>query len=58
MASKISINTPYKGLDRRSSGDRRNQSDRRNLVRFEALGSERRQGDCRRDEELAIKLYP
>jgi len=58
MASKMSIGTPYKGLDRRSNGNRRDHPDRRNLVRFESLGSDRRQGDCRRDEELAIKLYP
>ena len=59
MASEISENVPYNGLDRRSSMDRRGHPDRRNLVRFEALGSDRRQAESsRREEELAIKLFP
>ena len=58
MASNTSKNTEYKGLDRRSSADRRDHLERRNLVRFETLGSERRLGDCRREEELVVKLYP
>lgn len=41
----------YQGLDRRSSCDRRNGSERRNLVRFDALGSDRRERVLRRWED-------
>ncbi len=41
----------YQGLDRRSSCDRRNGGERRNLVRFDALGSDRRERVLRRWED-------
>jgi len=41
----------YHGLDRRSSCDRRSGGERRNLLRFEALGSERRERMLRRRED-------
>lgn len=42
----------YQGLDRRSSCDRRNGGERRNLVRYEALGSDRRERLLRRREDM------
>jgi hypothetical protein len=54
MASSKTINM-YKGLERRSSSDRRLHNDRRNLVRFESLGSDRRMGLSRREEEFFVK---
>ena len=58
MTSKEITDTQYRGLDRRSSSERRDHLERRNLVRFESLGSERREGESRRDEDLCIELYP
>jgi len=58
MTSKATEDAQYKGLDRRSSSDRRDHLDRRNLVRFESIGSDRREDESRRDEDLYIKLYP
>jgi len=58
MTSKTTEDAQYKGLDRRSSSDRRDHLDRRNLVRFESIGSDRREDESRRDEDLYIKLYP
>jgi len=58
MTSKITPDAEYKGLDRRSSSERRDHLDRRNLVRFESIGSDRREDDPRREEDLYIKLYP
>lgn len=45
-------NAAYQGLDRRSSCDRRNGGERRNLVRYEALGSDRRERVLRRREDM------
>lgn len=42
----------YQGLDRRSCCDRRNGGERRNLVRYEALGSDRRERVLRRREDM------
>jgi len=58
MTSKTTEDAQYKGLERRSSGERRDHVDRRNLVRFESIGSDRREDESRRDEDLYIKLYP
>jgi|GEM_PF-5655177 len=44
--------TTYYGLDRRSSCDRRTSGERRNLVRYEALGSDRRERMLRRREDM------
>lgn len=41
----------YHGLDRRSSCDRRSGAQRRKLVRYEALGSDRRERVLRRRED-------
>ena len=61
MTSRTNADDQYKGLDRRSSTNRRDHFDRRNLVRFESLGSDRRDGgddESRREEDLFIELYP
>ncbi|MCW9015150.1 MAG: hypothetical protein OQL06_15390 [Gammaproteobacteria bacterium] len=42
----------YAGLERRSTRERRISRDRRNLMRFDSLGSERRDGLYRRYEDL------
>lgn len=42
----------YQGLDRRSCCDRRNGGERRNLVRYESLGSDRRERVLRRREDM------
>ena len=52
MTSREIIN-----IDRRTNHKRRSHSDRRNLVRFESLGSDRRMGLCRRQEEFFVKEY-
>ena len=52
MTSRHVSRRSYSGLERRSILDRRRGADRRNLVRFEALGSERRIGLYRRYEDL------
>lgn len=41
----------YQGLDRRSCCERRSGVERRNLVRYEALGSDRRERLLRRKED-------
>lgn len=57
MNIRRTTNRAYKGLERRSSFERRCGSDRRDLVRFEALGSDRRLGTTRREEEAYWKTY-
>jgi hypothetical protein len=42
----------YRGLERRSSCDRRIDGERRNLVRYDALGSDRRERMLRRREDM------
>lgn len=42
----------YHGLDRRSSCDRRSGGERRNLLRYDALGSDRRERMLRRREDV------
>lgn len=41
----------YTGIDRRASSERRGSMDRRNLVRYESVGSERREQIYRRKED-------
>lgn len=42
----------YGGVDRRSISERRRGMDRRNLIRFESLGSDRRNSSYRRQEDV------
>jgi len=42
---------PYGGIDRRGNFERRSGADRRNLVRYEAIGSDRRLTQHRRAED-------
>jgi len=50
--SAVKSQKTYKGVDRRGSMERRSGQDRRNLMRYEAVGSERRNQDCRRKEDF------
>lgn len=44
---------PYTGIDRRGNFERRLGADRRNLVRYESIGSDRRNKSFRRSEDVA-----
>lgn len=52
MAPLVS-SKPYAGIDRRGNFERRVGVDRRNLVRYESIGSDRRNKSFRRSEDLA-----
>ena len=51
MSSKSYSNKPYGGIERRGNFERRSGADRRNLVRYEAIGSDRRLTQHRRTED-------
>ena len=52
MAPLVS-SKPYAGIDRRGNFERRMGTDRRHLVRYESIGSGRRNQTYRRSEDVA-----
>jgi len=47
----------YAGIDRRATFERRKSMDRRNLVRYEAIGSDRRNMSARRTEDTTKSTF-